>query len=176
MLSKRGNLKMSSGEEVKLRPATELDLSVINDIYNHYVLRSTCTYQEQPEPLSERYQWFSEHDARHPIIVAEHGRQVVGWGSLSPYHRRSAYRNTVENSVYVHPDWQEKGIGSLILQDLVDRAQRLGHHAVIAVIDADQAHSVRLHAKFKFQRAGHLQQIGFKFGRWLDVIYMELML
>ena len=92
-------------------------------------------------------------------IVAEHGRQVVGWGSLSPYHRRSAYRNTVENSVYVHPDWQGRGIGSLILQDLIKRAQKLGHHAIIAVIDADQADSVHLHTKFKFQRAGHLQQI-----------------
>jgi L-amino acid N-acyltransferase len=176
MLLRRGNPRLDSGEEVTLRLATELDLSTINDIYNHYVLRSTCTYQEQPEPLSGRYRWFSEHDARHPVVVAEHGRQVVGWGSLSPYHRRSAYRNTVENSVYVHADWQEKGIGSLLLGDLVKRARTLGHHVIIAVIDADQAHSVHLHTKFKFQRAGHLQQIGFKFGRWLDVIYMELLL
>jgi phosphinothricin acetyltransferase len=167
---------MDSGEEVKLRPASELDLSAINDIYNHYVLRSTCTYQEQPEPLSERYQWFAEHGTRHPVIVAELGRRIVGWGSLSPYHQRTAYRNTVENSVYVHPDWHGRGIGALLLQDLIKRARALGHHAIIAVIDADQSHSVRLHDKFKFQRAGHLQQIGFKFGRWLDVIYMELLL
>ncbi len=161
---------------MSLRPGTEADLSTINDIYNHYVLHSTCTYQEQPEPISGCYQWFHSHGPRHPIIVAEHETQVLGWGSLSPYHGRFAYRNTVENSVYVHHKWHGRGIGSLLLQDLIRRARVLGYHAIIAAIDADQTHSIGLHARFRFERVGHLKHVGLKFGRWLDVVYMELLL
>jgi len=159
-----------------IRPATEADLVAINDIYNHYVQHSTCTYQEDPEPLDGRRQWFHRHGEKHPVIVAETGGQVVGWGSLSAYHARSAYRRTVENSVYVHHEYHWRGIGSLLLQELIVRARSLGHRAIIAGIDADQPASVALHAKFHFKKVGHLEQVGFKFGRWLDVVYMELIL
>ena len=159
-----------------IRAGTPADLGAINDIYNHYVLHSTCTYQEEPEPLEGRRQWFEHHGDRHPIIVAEVDGRVAGWGSLSPYHARSAYRRTVENSVYVHHELHRRGIGSLLLQDLITRARRLDHRAIIAGIDADQPASVALHVKFGFEEVGHLKQVGFKFGRWLDVIYMELLL
>jgi phosphinothricin acetyltransferase len=159
-----------------IRPATESDLVAINDIYNHYVLHSNCTYQEELEPLAGRRQWFKHHGVKHPVIVAEAGGQVVGWGSLSAYHPRSAYRRTVENSIYVHHRQHRRGIGSRLLRELIVRARKLGHHAIIAGIDADQPASVALHAKFHFEPVGHLKQVGFKFGRWLDVIYMELLL
>jgi L-amino acid N-acyltransferase YncA len=159
-----------------LRPATEADLAAINDIYNHYVLHSTCTYQEEPEPLDGRRQWFKHHGEKHPVIVAEADGQVVGWGSLSAYHERSAYRRTVENSIYVHHQHLRHGIGSLLLQELIVRARSFGHRVIIACIDEEQDASVRLHAKFHFEKVGHLRQVGFKFGRWLDVIYMELCL
>ena len=161
---------------VQLRPAEESDLGTINYIYNYYVLQSTCTYQEQPELLSDRYQWFHNHGDKYPVTVAEQNKQVVGWSSLSPYHPRTAYRHTVENSIYVHQDWHRRGIGSLLLQDLIRKAQALGHHAIIAAIDSDQTHSIKLHAKHNFQQVGRLQHVGLKFGRWLDVIYMELLL
>ena len=161
---------------VTVRPAVEADLIAINDIYNHYVLHSTCTYQEEPEPLEDRRRWFSQHDAKHPVTVAHINGQIVGWGSLSPYHSRCAYRNTIENSVYVHHEHHRRGIGSMLLQDLVSRARTAGHHAMIAGIDAEQIASIALHAGFGFQKAGHLKQVGFKFGRWLDVVYMELLL
>jgi len=163
-------------QTVTVRPATEADLGAINDIYNHYVLNSTCTYQETPEPLERRREWFSHHGEKHPVIVAESGGRVLGWGSLSAYHPRSAYRRTVENSVYIHHEHHRRGIGSLLLKELIARARSLGHHAVIAGIDAEQTASVALHAKFRFEKVGHMKQIGFKFGRWLDVIYMELIL
>ena len=159
-----------------IRPARVTDLAAINDIYNHYVLHSTCTYQEKPEPLAERRKWFRHHGAQHPIIVAESGGQIVGWGSLSAFHPRASYRHTVENSVYVHHEHQRRGIGSLLLRDLIDRARRLGHRAIIAMIDGEQAGSIALHAKFRFKKAGHLKEVGNKFDRWLDVIYMELLL
>jgi phosphinothricin acetyltransferase len=161
---------------IAIRPAAESDLVAINDIYNHYVLHSTCTYQEEPEPIEGRRQWFARHGAQHPVIVAETNGLVVGWGSLSAYHARSAYRRTVENSVYVHHEYHRRGIGSSLLQELIARARQLGHKAIIAGIDADQAASVGLHDRFQFQKVGHLKQVGFKFGRWLDVIYMELLL
>jgi phosphinothricin acetyltransferase len=159
-----------------LRPATESDLVAINDIYNHYVLHSTCTYQEELEPLDGRRRWFSHHGDKHPVIVAEAGGQVVGWGSLSAYHARSAYRRTVENSVYIHHLHHRRGIGSLLLQELIVRARSLGHHAIIAGIDGEQTASVALHARFHFEKVGHFKQVGFKYNRWLDVIYMELIL
>jgi L-amino acid N-acyltransferase YncA len=159
-----------------LRPATESDLVAINDIYNHYVLHSTCTYQEELEPLDGRRRWFSHHGDKHPVIVAEADGQVVGWGSLSAYHARSAYRRTVENSVYIHHRHHRRGIGSLLLQELIVRARSLGHHAIIAGIDGEQTASVALHARFHFEKVGHFKQVGFKYNRWLDVIYMELIL
>lgn len=157
-----------------IRPATEADLTTINDIYNHYVLHSTCTYQEEPETMENRRRWFSRHGGNHPIIVAEVDGRVVGWGSLSPYHVRSAYRYTVENSVYIHHEMHRRGIGAILLEELITRARKIGHRVIIAVIDGEQAASVTLHEKFHFEHVGHFKEVGLKFGRWLDVIYMEL--
>ncbi len=166
----------TSSRQTAVRLAVEADLSSINDIYNHYVLHSTCTYQEEPETLQARQLWFTRHDQDHPVIVAELDGRVVGWGSLSEYHPRSAYSRTVENSVYVHHELHRRGIGSLLLSDLITRSRARGHHAIIAGIDAEQEASVALHERFAFQRVGRLRQVGFKFGRWLDVISMELLL
>ncbi|HZL78662.1 MAG TPA: GNAT family N-acetyltransferase [Candidatus Limnocylindrales bacterium] len=159
-----------------IRPATEADLEAVNEIYNYYVLHSTCTYQEEPEPMAGRLQWFRHHGEKHPVIVAVLGKEIVGWGSLSAYHPRSAYRHTVENFVYVHHQHHRRGIGSLVLQDLIQQASRLKHRAIIAGIDATQMASVALHTKFGFEKVGHLKRVGFKFNRWLDVVYMELIL
>jgi L-amino acid N-acyltransferase len=168
--------KVPASKSIRLRVATRADLKVINDIYNHYVLHSTCTYQETPEPLKGRQKWFAHHGTKHPITVAVEANQVIGWGSLSAYHARSAYRRTVENSVYVHHDHHGRGIGSLLLKDLIARARKAGHRAIIAAIDAEQPASTALHSKFAFKKVGHFKKVGFKFGRWLDVVYMELLL
>jgi phosphinothricin acetyltransferase len=161
---------------ILVRPALESDLEAINSIYNHYVLGSTCTYQEAPETMEGRRLWFKHHDDRHPVIVAESGGDVVGWGSLSAYHPRSAFRHTVENSVYVHHEQHRRGIGKALLEELVLRAAALKHRAIIAGIDAEQAGSLAIHARCGFEKVGHLKQVGFKFGRWLDVVYMERLL
>ena len=166
----------SKPDSVEIRLATKSDLIAINDIYNHYVLHSTCTYQEEPEPIKGRRAWFAHHGPKHPITVALEKGKVVGWGSLSAYHARCAYRHTVENSVYLHHDYHRRGIGSLLLEDLIARARKAGHRAIIAAIDADQPGSIALHSKFRFKKVGHFKQVGFKFGRWLDVVYMELLL
>ena len=161
---------------MKLREARADDLDAINAIYNHYVQHSTCTYQETPESIEGRREWFARHGSPHPVIVAEIDGRVVGWGSLSAYHSRCAYRHTVEDSVYVAVPFHGRSIGSTLLADLIERGRALGHHAVIAVIDADQPASIALHAKFGFEPVGRFRQVGFKFDRWLDVVYMELLL
>ncbi len=159
-----------------VRLARREDLRSINDIYNHYVRHSTCTYQETPEPLEARQAWFERHGPEHPVTVAEIDGQVVGWGSLSPYHARSAYRFTVENSVYVDHRHHRNGIGTAILTDLIVRAHAIGHRTIVAGIDASQDASIAIHARHGFIVAGRLQQVGYKFGHWLDVVYMQLAL
>jgi phosphinothricin acetyltransferase len=159
-----------------IRAAIEPDLSAINDIYNYYVQHSTCTYQEQFETIDQRRAWFAKHGSRHPVTVATSDGQIVGWGSLSPYHVRSAYDRTVENSVYVDHEFHRRGIGSIILKDLIDRAGVIGHHAIIAAIDFEQPASIALHRKFGFTEVGHFKEVGNKFQRWLDVVYMQLLL
>lgn len=159
-----------------LRAATVEDLAAINDIYNHYVLNSTCTYQELPERLEDRRSWFERHSAALPVIVAVQGETIAGWGSLSPYHTRSAYRFTVENSVYVRPECHRQGVGSALLERLIELGESACYRTIIAGIDSDQPASIALHAKFGFVRCGIVKSVGFKFGRWLDVVYMQRML
>jgi phosphinothricin acetyltransferase len=159
-----------------IRLARECDLETINVIYNHYVDHSTCTYQETTEPIESRQAWFARHGSRHPITVAEIDGHVVGWGALSPFHPRSAYRFTVENSVYVDHRRHRAGIGDAILADLIARARAIGHRTIIALIDAGQEPSLAIHAKHGFVKVAHLEQVGYKFDRWLDVVYMQLMI
>jgi phosphinothricin acetyltransferase len=164
---------VQGGVMMKIRVATADDLGVINAIYNHYVGTSTCTYQEEATSAGERETWLAAHGARHPVIVALQGAAVVGWGSLGAFHGRSGWRMTVEDSVYVHPGHLRKGIGRLLLRELKTRARMLGYWQVVAVISADQEASVALHKSEGFVEAGVLKGVGLKFGRVLDVVYMQ---
>ncbi len=159
-----------------IRLATEADLPAIHDLYNHYVLCSTCTYQTEVEPLGVRQAWFAARGPEHPVTVAEQNGEVVAWGALSRFHARSAYGRTVENAVYVRHDRHRRGVGRAVLADLLDRGRSLGHHTVVALVSAEQAGSLALHEGLGFARAGHLREAGFKFGRWLDVVYLQRML
>src|SRR5579885_201296 len=146
-----------------IRLAREDDLAAIDGIYNHYVERSTCTYQYQPTTPAERLSWFREHDQLHPVTVAELDKVVVGWGALSWFRTREGYRHTVENTVYVHPEHHRRGIGRAILIDLIDRAAQLGHRTIIAGISAEQAASIALHRSLGFREVGLLRHVGRKF-------------
>lgn len=162
--------------EVRIRLATAADLGSINDIYNYYVLRGNCTWQVEPETAEDRAAWFAGHDAAHPVTVAEIAGRIVGWGSLSQFRSRAAYRNTVENSVYVRDDMQRKGVGRAIVADLIARARAIGHHTIIASISADQAPSIALHRSFGFVEVARMKEVGNKTGTWLDLVYLQLML
>jgi phosphinothricin acetyltransferase len=160
-----------------LRDATAADLPAINAIYNHYVPTSTCTYQMVPETEESRQAWFGGRKPQHPVIVAEADGVIVAWGSLSPFHKREAYAGTVENSVYVHHERQRQGLGRLLMEELIRRARASESlHSIIAIISADQEGSVGLHRSLGFKQIGLLKEAGRKFGRILDVVYMQYML
>lgn len=163
---------------MQIRPATAADLPGVLEIYNEAVLNTTATYDYEPRTLEHRTQWFEERRREnYPVLVAvtDAGR-VAGWSALNPFHARPGYRFTAENSVYVAADQRGQGLGRRLLGPLLDAGRDRGLHAIIAAIDADNAASLRLHAAFGFEKVGHFKQTGFKFGRWLDVVYLEKLL
>lgn len=161
-----------------VRAATHADLSGILEIYNEAVLNTTASYDYEPRTLEHRVAWFDDHlKNNYPVFVAANDQsRVVGWSALNRFHDRIGYRFTAENSVYVAADQRGKGIGTLLMPPLIDGARDRGLHAILALIDAENESSIRLHARFGFERAALLKQVGFKFNRWLDVVYMERLL
>jgi L-amino acid N-acyltransferase len=164
--------------KVVVRAAEHADLPAILEIYNDAVLHTTASYDYQPRTLEHRHAWFEDHlRSDYPVFAAvEPSGRVVGWSSLSRYHDRPGYRFTAENSVYVAADCRGKGIGTQLLAPLIEAARSRELHVIIAAIDGENQVSVRLHARFGFVEVGRFRQVGFKFGRWLDVVYMELLL
>lgn len=158
------------------RAATSDDLIAINAIYNHYVLHSTSTYQTVPTTEAERTKWFEAHGEKHPVIVAELDGIVIGWGSLSKLHERQAFANSVEDSIYLHHEHTGRGIGKLMLVELLRLAKLAGHHTVLGAICSDQAGSIAMHEKLGFEMVARLREVGYKFDRWLDLVWMQKML
>ena len=156
-----------------IRLATVEDAPAIRDIFNHYVVHSTSTYACEPETLDARLKWFEQHGERYPVTVAERDGQVVGWASLSRYFAREGYRFTAEDSIYVRHDQLRGGVGRALLADLIERARQADHHSLVAIISADQEASIGIHERFGFREVGRLPELGFKFGRWLDVVYLQ---
>lgn len=160
-----------------IRPATEADLPAIGDIYNYYVARSTCTFQIEPDTAEERHTWFASRSAAHPVTVAaDEAGEVIGWAALSPWKGRCGYAHSVEASVYVRHDLHRRGVGRVLLEDLIRRARELGHRTVIGGACTEQAASLALQERLGFAPVGCFRQVGHKFGRWLDVAYMQLLL
>lgn len=159
-----------------IRLASEADLPIINDIYNHYVLHATSTYQTTPCDIAERKQWFAHHGPQHPVTVATISGEVVAWASLSRFHVREAYQHSVESSIYVHHQYHRRGLGRALMHDLISRARSIGHHTVLAGISADQSASLALHESLGFHEVARFREVGRKFDRWLDVVWMQLML
>lgn len=168
-----------------LRPARPADAEAIRQIYNHEVLSTTATFDLVPRTLEDQQRWLAQRSGAFSAIVAVDTDEldpatgeptVVGFGSLSPYRERAAYRTSVEDSVYVRRDRGGQGIGTSILTELLDIAERSGFHAVFARIEASGAASRALHARCGFELVGIERETGRKFNRWLDVALMECVL
>jgi len=166
-------------DTIQVRPATQADLDAILDIYNHAVIHTTASYDYEPWNRQQRQDWFDDHAKNdYPVLVAKEGGagRVVGWGSLSRFHSRYGYRFTAEDSVYVAEEYRGRGVGRQLLAPLIDAARARKFHSIIGLIDAQNDVSIRLHGRFGFEKVAYLKQVGHKFGRWLDVVYMQLML
>lgn len=162
---------------VLVRAATDADLPAILDIYNDAILTTTAVYQYEPHTLEMRGAWLHEKQAAgFPVLVAVEDGAIAGFGNLGTWRAAAAYRYTVENSVYVAADRRGQGIGKRLLGELIEAARSMQAHAVIAVVDADNAVSIGLHEAFGFERAAYFRQVGRKFGRWLDLVFLELVL
>jgi phosphinothricin acetyltransferase len=160
---------------LQLRPAAPADLPAIQAIYAHHVLHGLASFEEEPPALEELRRRHDDCVRRGlPWLVTEIAGRVTGYGYCSPYRSRSAYRYTLEDSVYVRQDAQGKGVGSAILRELIVRCEALGYRQLVAVIgDSANAASINLHARFGFVRSGTLRSAGFKFGRWVDSVVMQ---
>jgi L-amino acid N-acyltransferase len=158
------------------RLATVADAGEINVIYNHYVRTSAATFQVDDETTEERVEELRTRPGNQPLIVLEVDRAIVGWGALSPFRSRCAYRDTIELTVYVRHDCHRQGYGHLIVQDLIERARSLGYHTVLAVSCEESIASIGLLKSLGFDDAGHLREVGSKFGRRLDVVYLQRVL
>jgi phosphinothricin acetyltransferase len=160
---------------ISIRTADEADGEAIRAIYNVEVLGSTVTFDLVPRSPDEQRGWMAEHRGVYPVIVAEDGGAVVGFASLSSYRPRPAYSTSVEDSVYVAGTHRGQGVGRALLRELVGRAADHGFHAVMARIVGDHDASIALHRSCGFELVGIEREIGRKFGRWLDVALMQLL-
>lgn len=161
---------------MQIRAATVADAEAIAAIYNVEVQQSTVTFDIEPRSLEDQRRWILDRSGAHAAIVAESDGEVVGFASLSPYKERAAYATSVEDSVYVHRDHHGEGVGRALLAELLERSRAHGFHAVFARIVADHDASIGLHAALGFDVVGREREVGRKFGRWLDVVVMELVL
>jgi L-amino acid N-acyltransferase YncA len=169
---------VAEGKEITImamiRDATEADLPDILAITNEAIVNTTAVWTLAPATLQARLAWLKERQGRgFPVLVAELNGSVAGFASYGDYRPWDGYLHTVEHSVYVHPRAQGHGIGRALLQTLIERAEGQGKHVMIAGIEAGNAPSIALHRKAGFQEAGVLHEVGRKFGRWLDLLFME---
>jgi len=162
--------------QTSVRRATLGDARVIADIYNHYVATSTATFDTEPKSVGDRIAWLTEHGDTHPVLVAEKDGEVVGWGALSPYRERPAWRLTAEVAVYLACGSTGAGIGSQLLGALVEAARAAGHHVLLSQIVAENHASLKMAERAGFERVGTLREVGRKFDTWIDLEILRLAL
>ncbi|MGF6255747.1 GNAT family N-acetyltransferase [Ensifer sp. ZNC0028] len=161
-----------------IRAAIQDDLPIICDIYNDAVANTTAIWNDTLVDVANRTAWLKARtDAGYPVLVAVSDEgDVIGYASFGDWRAFDGYRHTVEHSVYVHKDRRGGGIGRKLMEALIAEAERLGKHVMIAGIESENAASIRLHAQLGFEDTGRLREVGTKFGRWLDLTFMQLVL
>jgi len=162
---------------IRIRTAKEDDLPRLLEIYNDIIINTTAVYDYEPHTIEMRKQWWEAKKAQgFPVFVAEEDGRIVGFSSIGPFRAWAAYKYSVENSVYVASDARGKGIGKLLIPPLLDASKSLGMHTVIAGIDATNEASIKLHKRFGFEEVAHFKQVGWKFERWLDLKFLQVMI
>lgn len=162
---------------VTIRPAIPGDVLTILDIVNYSILHTTSNYNYDIQTIEVQNKWFEDKQHHHfPVIVAESNGQVVGFGTYGTFREKIGYQYTVEHSVYVSDAFTGKGIGKLLLTELIQLAKKQGYHNMIGAIDAENYGSIAFHKRFGFVESGIIKEAGFKFNKWLDLLFMQLIL
>ena len=162
---------------VTIRDAVDEDVPGILAIYNDVIATSTAVYREDPATLEDRRQWFeARREQSYPILVASDGSGILGFASYGDFRSWPGYRFSVEHSVHVRADQRGRGVGTLLMGALIQRAIDQGKHVMVGGVDADNEPSLRFHERLGFARAARLREVGFKFGRWLDLVFVQRVL
>ncbi len=159
-----------------VRDATEADMELVQAIYSFYVTRTSASFEEAPPSVEEMTRRMLKNtvERRLPYLVAESEGEVIGYTYAGPFRFRSSYRYTIEDSIYVAPSVTRRGVGSTLLNALIDRCTELGYRQMIGVIGDSANHgSINLHRRLGFRQEGVLRGVGLKFGRWVDVVIMH---
>lgn len=162
---------------ITIREATEADLPAMLEIYNDIIVNTTAVYDYKPHTLEMRQQWFAvKQEQGFPVFVAEEEGVIYGFSTIGPFRNWAAYKYSVENSIYVAADARGKGVGKLLFPPIIKAAADRQMHTIVAGIDATNESSIKLHERFGFVEVAHFKQVGFKFGKWLDLKFFQLLL
>jgi L-amino acid N-acyltransferase YncA len=157
-----------------IRPATENDLKTILEIYNYAILNTTAIYTYNVQTLEDRKLWFQKKNEDHfPVLVFEENDKVMGFATFGPFRAWPAYKYTIEHSVYVHNDCWNHGVGTALLNEIIKIAEERKFATLVAGIDAFNKTSLKMHQKLGFKHSGTIQKAGFKFGKWLDLVFYQ---
>jgi L-amino acid N-acyltransferase YncA len=159
-----------------IRLCTPSDAAQICEIYNYYVRETVITFEESPVPEAEMSRRIADVTSRMPWLVWEEDGAMAGYAYATPWKTRAAYRHSVESSIYLAPQATRRGIGPRLYAELIARLRQMGLHCVIGGAALPNPPSVSLHEKLGFTKVAEFRQVGFKFGRWIDVAYWELIL
>jgi L-amino acid N-acyltransferase len=160
---------------ITIRHATENDLPAMLEIYNDIIINTTAVWQYDTHTLEMRQEWFkTKQEQGFPIFVAVEGGVIVGFSTYGTFRAWQGYKHTVENSVYVASNQRGKGIGKLLMPPLIESARQQGIHAIVAGIDAENEVSIKLHQQFGFVEVAHFKEVGYKFDKWMDLKFLEL--
>jgi L-amino acid N-acyltransferase len=160
-----------------IRPANVGDLPPITEIYNEIVLNTTAVYAYEPFTLENRQAWFEDKVKHHfPIFVAEDDSKVIGFSTYGVFRAAPAYLHSAENTIHIHHDYRGHGVGKLLMPPIIEAAKQQKMHTMIAGIDASNAGSIKFHQSFGFEQVALFKGVGYKFNRWLDLVFMQLML
>ena len=162
---------------MSIRFATKEDCAAIAAIYNHAVINTAAIWNDKTVDTDNRIAWFEARQfGNFPVLVSEENGVVTGYASYGDWRNFDGFRHTVEHSVYIHPEYQGQGLGNVLLAALIEEAKRRGKHVMVAGIESQNHASLHLHAKHGFVTTGRMPQVGTKFGRWLDLTFMQLQL
>jgi L-amino acid N-acyltransferase YncA len=160
-----------------IEDASSQDLAQILSIYNEVIRNSTAVFSSEEFTAARGEAWLdAKRERGFPMLVVRDASGITGFGTFGEFRAWSGYRHTVEHSVHVRADCRGRGVGRALLVALLGRATEMGLHVMIAGIDADNAVSIGLHSSLGFTRVGHFHEVAFKFGRWLDLIFMQCIL